>query len=51
MKCIEYPLKVVPQLISRLDSEKNVIQLIKKVLIDLSKAHPQVFFLFHLIIN
>lgn len=35
-------LQVIPQLMARLDSKHNVAQLIKQVVIDLSKVHPQV---------
>lgn len=38
---VEMWLEVVPQLMARLDSKQNVAQLIKQVVIDLSKVHPQ----------
>lgn len=39
---IETWLEVVPQLMARLDSQKNVGYLVKQVVIDVSKVHPQV---------
>uniref|UniRef100_A0A158R4T6 Serine/threonine-protein kinase TOR n=1 Tax=Syphacia muris TaxID=451379 RepID=A0A158R4T6_9BILA len=38
---VEMWLEVTPQLMARLHSDQNVAQLIKQVVIDLSKAHPQ----------
>uniref|UniRef100_F1KPT5 Serine/threonine-protein kinase TOR n=1 Tax=Ascaris suum TaxID=6253 RepID=F1KPT5_ASCSU len=38
---VEMWLEVIPQLMARLDSKHNVAQLIKQVVIDLSKVHPQ----------
>uniref|UniRef100_A0A915Q5B5 Serine/threonine-protein kinase TOR n=1 Tax=Setaria digitata TaxID=48799 RepID=A0A915Q5B5_9BILA len=38
---VEMWLEVIPQLMARLDSKQNVAQLIKQVVIDLSKVHPQ----------
>ncbi|EFO21688.2 phosphatidylinositol 3 [Loa loa] len=38
---VEMWLEVIPQLMARLDSKQNVAQLIKEVVIDLSKVHPQ----------
>jgi FKBP12-rapamycin complex-associated protein len=35
-------LEVVPQLMARLDSQQNVGLLVKQVVIDVSKVHPQV---------
>lgn len=39
---VETWLEVVPQLMARLDSQQNVGLLIKQVVVDVSKAHPQV---------
>lgn len=39
---VESFLEVVPQLIARLDSTQNVGLLVKQVLLDISKVHPQV---------
>lgn len=38
---VETWLEVVPQLMSRMDSCKNVGLLVKQVVLDISKAHPQ----------
>ncbi|CAD5206660.1 unnamed protein product [Bursaphelenchus okinawaensis] len=38
---VEIWLEVVPQLMSRMDSKKNVGLLVKQVVIDIAKAHPQ----------
>ncbi|VDN02443.1 unnamed protein product [Thelazia callipaeda] len=38
---VEMWLEVIPQLMARLDSQQNVAQLVKEVVIDLSKVHPQ----------
>ncbi|MFH4981854.1 hypothetical protein AB6A40_008563 [Gnathostoma spinigerum] len=38
---VEMWLEVIPQLMARLDSKQNVAQLIKQVVIDLSRVHPQ----------
>lgn len=39
---LESWLEVMPQLISRLDSQQNTGLLIKQLIIDISKIHPQV---------
>jgi hypothetical protein len=39
---VETWLEVVPQLMGRMDSTKNVGLLVKQVVIDIAKAHPQV---------
>lgn len=39
---VETWLEVVPQLMARLDSQQNVGLLVKQVVIDVSKVHPQV---------
>ncbi|CAD5209675.1 unnamed protein product [Bursaphelenchus xylophilus] len=38
---VEIWLEVVPQLMSRMDSKKNVGLLVKQVVIDIAKTHPQ----------
>ncbi len=38
---LEAWLEVIPQLMSRLESQKNTGLLIKQLVIDISKVHPQ----------
>lgn len=39
---LESWLEVMPQLIARLDSQQNTGLLVKQLVIDISKVHPQV---------
>lgn len=39
---VEIWLEVIPQLMSRMDSKHNVGLLVKQVVMDLAKTHPQV---------
>lgn len=44
---VETWLEVIPQLIARLDSKDKMVGLVKTVMLDIAKTHPQVFCFCH----
>lgn len=39
---VETWLEVIPQLIARLDSKEKMVALVKNVMLDIARSHPQV---------